>query len=136
MRQHTRTHFISFAFIRVLEDELLNTGRANENLSAVLLNALEYVKKNFKSFSEILSSPSSQIKANKQSKKDLNSNPFGVMGAPATTRNSSNKENYGGNSNTQTKNANSKSEKKMFVKQNIQISLAFLKKICRLTKAY
>ncbi len=35
------------------------------------------------------------------SKKDLNANPFGVGGGGVTTRNNSNKENYGsGNSNT------------------------------------
>lgn len=54
--------------------------------------------------------------AHKGSKKDLNSNPFGVVGS---TRNGSNKENYGGNSNTTAKNIGSKSEKKMFIKQNI-----------------
>lgn len=52
-------------------------------------------------------------KNNKASKKDLNANPFNV-GQPST-RNSSNKENYGSATNS-TKNVSSKSEKKMFIK--------------------
>ena len=80
---------------------------------------MEYIKKNFKCFAETLQSMSNNSKATKIQKKDINSNPFGVEGAPATTRNSSNKENYGGNSCTVVKNVNSKSEKKMFIKQNI-----------------
>lgn len=139
-RQHTRTEFISFAFIRLLGEDLTNTNpnntRSIENLQAVILNALEYVKKNFKCFGEVSQVFVDNSKNHKKSKKDLNTNPFGVLGAPQTTRNSSNKENYGGNSNTVTKNQSSKSEKKMFIKQNIQISLAFLKKICRLSKTY
>lgn len=135
LRQHTRTHFISYAFMRALEDDLI-VGKSIEQLQAIILNALDYVKKNIKYFMEIVNSNnmSGGKLAHKASKKDLNANPFGVVGS-STTRNSSNKENYGGNSNTQ-KNASSKSEKKMFIKQNIQISLAFLKKICRLTKGY
>jgi hypothetical protein len=104
------------------------------------LNALEYVKKNFKCLNDILlnaSVTSNGNKASKNVKKDINSNPFGVGGGNGalTTRNSQNKENYGTNSNNN-KNAGSKSEKKMFIKQNIQISLAFLKKICRISKTY
>lgn len=99
------------------------------------MNALDYIKKNIKSFTEIIeNSVNNGNKNHKGSKKDLNSNPFGVIG-PGGSRNGANKENYGGNSNTTTcKNIGSKSEKKMFIKQNIQIALAFLKKICRLTK--
>lgn len=95
-----------------------------------MLNALDYIKKNLKCLHEIIDSSKSQ----KNSKKDLNSNPFGV-GGPTSTRNATNKENYGGNSNTSQKIIGSKSEKKMFIKQNIQIAIAFLKKICRLSKA-
>lgn len=77
------------------------------------------MKKNFKCLNDILLSASvttNNNKPSKSSKKDLNANPFGVGGnGAATTRNSSNKENYGGNSNT-SKNINSKSEKKMFIK--------------------
>ena len=130
VRQHSRTHYIAFAFVRALEDEIGGQARSHENLQQILLNALDYIKKNLKCFSEIMDNQSGK-QAHKSSKKDLNSNPFGVMGP---TRNSSNKENYGGNSNTTAKNIGSKSEKKMFIKQNIQIALAFLKKICRLNK--
>ena len=87
-----------------------------------MLNALDYVKKNIRCFSEIFTNSSIQNKNHKNSKKDLNSNPFGVVGGERTTnatRNGSNKENYGGNSNTTSKNISSKSEKKMFIKQNI-----------------
>ena len=116
LRQHTRTHFISYAFIRALEEDLM-VGRATENLQAIALNALDYVKKNIKYFNEIVSSSSmtSGKQSHKASKKDLSANPFGVVGS-TTTRNSSNKENYGGNSNTTQKNASSMSEKKMLIK--------------------
>lgn len=91
IKQHSRTQFITFVFIRILEEELVGS-RVNDNLLAILLNALDYIKKNFKAFSDIIFKPSS-----KPSKKDLNSNPFGVMGG---SRNGFNKENYGGASNT------------------------------------
>lgn len=122
LRQHTRTQYISLAFVRALEDDLIAGGaRSNDNLQAILMNALDYIKKNLKSFSEIIENSANNAingKNNKGSKKDLNSNPFGVMG-PGGSRNGANKENYGGNSNTTNKNIGSKSEKKMFIKQNI-----------------
>lgn len=96
LRQHSRTHFTALAFIRALEDELSGFSRVNESLQAIILNALDYVKKNIKTFSEIIDQ---QIKNHKSSKKDLNSDPFGVSG-PVSSRNGANKENYGGNSNT------------------------------------
>jgi hypothetical protein len=76
-----------------LEDEL--TGKnVNENLQAIIVNAMDYIKKNYKSFCDILVKSS-----HKSSKKDLNSNnPFTASGM--TSRNGSNKENYGGASNT------------------------------------
>lgn len=102
LRQHTRTHYISFAFIRALEEDMIGLSRATDNLQAIVLNALEYVKKNFKCLNDIMISASItgiNKQSHKNSKKDLNSNPFGVVnGGAVTTRNSSNKENYGGNS--------------------------------------
>ena len=91
IRQHSRVMFITFVFMRILEDELISKN-SNDTISAIILNALDYIKKNFKAFCDILFKPS-----NKSSKKDLNSNPFGVVGG---SRNGSNKENYGGASNT------------------------------------
>ena len=86
--------------MRALEEDLI-CGRSTENLQAIALNALDYIKKNIKYFNEIVSSNSMSggKPSHKASKKDLNANPFGVVGS-TTTRNSSNKENYGGNSNT------------------------------------
>lgn len=154
LRQHTRTHYIALAFVRGLEEELMGLSKATDNLQAIVLNSLEYIKKNFKCLGDIVlaqsvSQNSKQTNGGntgKQvSKKDLNSNPFGVggNGGGLTTRNNSNKENYGsGNSNTakniasQAASNSSKSEKKMFIKQNIQIAIAFLKKICRLSKQF
>jgi hypothetical protein len=93
VKQHSRTLFITFVFLRLLEDEL--TGKnINENLQGIILNALDYIKKNFKSFYDILVKSSSH----KSSKKDINSNPF--SSSAITSRNGSNKENYGGASNT------------------------------------
>ena len=64
------------------------------------MNALDYIKKNLKCFSEIIS-----IKKTHNTKKDINANPFGVVGSGATTtRNGANKENYGGSTNTTNKN--------------------------------
>ncbi|CDW72561.1 nli interacting factor-like phosphatase family protein [Stylonychia lemnae] len=138
LRQHTRTHFVSLAFVKALDEDLTGLNRTTDNLQAIVLNALEYVKKNFKCLNDILlnaSITSNGNKSNKNGKKDLNSNPFGVGGSGAVTTRNSNKENYGSTQNSN-KNAGSKSEKKMFIKQNIQISLAFLKKICRISKTY
>lgn len=59
LRQHCRTEFISFAFLRMLEEDLTTGTRAPENLHAIILNALEYVKKNFKCLSEIISNTNS-----------------------------------------------------------------------------
>jgi hypothetical protein len=95
-----------------------------------MLNSLDYIKKNLSGFIDMFDNGS---RNHKSSKKDLNSNPFGVLG-PGGSRNGPNKENFGGNSNTTIKNGGSKSEKKMIIKQNIQIAVAFLKKICRVSK--
>lgn len=58
-------------------------GRQTENLQAIALNALDYVKKNIKYFNEIISSctMAGGKSGHKASKKDLNANPFGVVGA-------------------------------------------------------
>ena len=99
------------------------------------MNVIDYALKNFKFFSEILDTTA---KTNKSSKKEalnsstVNSNPLGTLGL--SSRNGTNKDNFGGNSNTTNKNISSKCEKKMHIKQNIQIAISFLKKICRLTK--
>jgi len=84
-----------------------------------MLNALDYVNKNFKCFSDIIyniNNGNNLKQSSRNSKKDPNCNPFGVTSTQITTRNNSNKENYGGNTNTTNKNASSKSEKKMFIK--------------------
>ena len=81
------------------------------------MNAIDYIKKNLKSFAEIIecSTKINTTNNHKSSKKDLNNNPFGVIG-PGGSRNTANKENFGGNSNTTNKNIGSKCEKKMFIK--------------------
>lgn len=54
LRQHTRTHYIALAFVRGLQDDLLGLSKSTDNLQAIVLNALEYVKKNFKCLSDII----------------------------------------------------------------------------------
>ena len=54
LRQHTRTHYIALAFVRGLQDELLGLSKSTDNLSAIVLNALEYIKKNFKCLGDIV----------------------------------------------------------------------------------
>ena len=78
VRQHSRTEFVSLAFVKVLEEELLVGARSNENIQAIILNALDYTKKSLRCFSEIIQQ---MQKAQKGSKKDLNANPFGVVAA-------------------------------------------------------
>jgi hypothetical protein len=153
LRQHTRTHYIALAFVRGLQDELLGLSKSSENLQAIVLNALEYIKKNFKCLGDIVlaqsvSQNTKSVSTNNSSntgkhlsKKDLNANPFGVGGGGSTT--TRNKENYASSSQNTAKNIaaqagqnSSKSEKKMFIKQNVQIAIAFLKKICRLSKQF
>lgn len=57
LRQHTRTQYISLAFVRAMQDELTGLhgiSRTSENLQAIVLNTLEYVKKNFKCLSDVI----------------------------------------------------------------------------------
>jgi hypothetical protein len=78
VRQHSRTEFVTMAFVKVLEDELMGGAKQNESISAIMLNALDYTKKSLRCFSEIIQQ---MQKSNKLAKKDLNANPFGVGGA-------------------------------------------------------
>jgi hypothetical protein len=77
----------------------------------MILNALDYVKKNLLSFSELLAGSVNS----KNIKKDLSGSSMGASGSN-TSRNGYNKENLGTNSITSYKSGGSKSEKKMFIK--------------------
>lgn len=55
------------------------------------MNSIEYLKKNFKAFIDIINKGSTN---EKKIKKEASTNPFGVAGL--TSRNAANKENYGG----------------------------------------
>lgn len=50
VKQHVRTHYLVFGFIRIFRDEL----KTDDNLSINLLSTLDYVKKNLKALSEIV----------------------------------------------------------------------------------
>jgi hypothetical protein len=54
VRQHSRTEFVTMAFVKVLEDELMGGAKSSESISAIILNALDYTKKSLKCFSEII----------------------------------------------------------------------------------
>jgi len=130
LKQHTRTQYMAYAFMQVFESEVSGNSHSSESIQTIIINALNYIKQNFKIFSDIIQKPSNNKKA---PKKELNANPFGVSGL--TSRNINNKENYDTHGNTQSQiSSNSKSENKMFIKQNNQIALAFMKKICRVSK--
>lgn len=54
VRQHSRTEFVTMAFVKVLEEELMGGAKQNDSIQAILLNALDYTKKSLKCFIEII----------------------------------------------------------------------------------
>ena len=103
LKQNSNTEFLTFAFLDLLEDEL----DKNDQLHSYCHSALLYNHQNAKSFMDFLSGSGGGFAAKKKD------NPFGVA----------KKENVSG--------AVTKTERKMLIKHNTMITLAFLKKICR-----
>ena len=52
LKQHTRTHYIAYVFIRLLEEELRVLN--NEHLSSIVSNVVDYLFKNIKVFSDMI----------------------------------------------------------------------------------
>ena len=70
VKQHTRTHFMAYIFMRLLEEDLKN--KSNDNISSIMFNVIDNISKNVSILLEIL-----EMKQSSQ-KRDGNVNPFGV----------------------------------------------------------
>ena len=57
LKQHSRTHYVCFVFLRLLDDELTNTY--TDTVSSIMYNAVDYLHKNVRTFLDIISSKAS-----------------------------------------------------------------------------
>ncbi|TNV86397.1 hypothetical protein FGO68_gene6899 [Halteria grandinella] len=110
VRQHTRVQYLSFSFLRALEEDLLKTSQPLTQLDqnstqGILLNALDYLRRNLRCIAELFN-------------------------LDMSTQNNSE------NSASMDQQIASKSENKIKLRQNTSIAIAFLKKLTRLSKAY
>lgn len=57
MKQHSNINMLQYAFLKLLQDDLMANGKLSDNLVSILYNSFDYAKKNIKAFKDMFSKP-------------------------------------------------------------------------------
>lgn len=117
VRQHTWALYTCYGLAKALEDDLQRKQETAEAVQSSLLSSLEYLQRNLKCLADLLNLDVSPIRIKVQN----------LSGGAEQDENSSR---------TSNNQVCLKTESKIKLKQNTSIAIAFLKKICRLSKHY
>ena len=56
VRQHSRTHYLSFAFLRALEEDIESGWLLkDQGIQSILLNTLDYIRRNVRAIMDSIS---------------------------------------------------------------------------------